>query len=160
MDDMSSDQIYKQMEPKVKEALKRAFRPEFLNRLDEIILFRALTETDIIEIAEKFLNRVAASAKEHELKLEYTDTLKRYLAKAGFSKSQGARPLRRVIQKEIEDPLSEHILRGEFMPGDTIKADIKGEGDAQEIIFTRIESKLLPDDEEIPALPAMGESEE
>jgi len=160
MEDMSSDQIYKQMEPKVKEALKRAFRPEFLNRLDEIILFRALTETDIIEIAEKFLNRVADSAKEHELKLEYTDSLKRYLAKAGFSKSQGARPLRRVIQKEIEDPLSEHILRGEFMPGDTIKADIRSEGDAQEITFTRIESKLLPDGEEIPALPAIDESEE
>jgi len=160
VDDLSSDQIYKQMEPKVKEALKRAFRPEFLNRLDEIILFRALTEEDIIEIADKFLTRVSESGAEHELKLEFTGDLKKYLAKAGFSKIHGARPLRRVIQKEIEDPLSEHILRGEFMPGDTIRTDISGEGDDQKITFNRIDSKLLPDDEEIPALPTGSDVEE
>ena len=160
MDDMSSDQIYKQMEPKVKEALKRAFRPEFLNRLDEIILFRALTEDDIIKIADKFLSRVSESALDHELKLEFSDDLMKYLAKAGFSKAHGARPLRRVIQKEIEDPLSEQILRGELMPGDTIKCDVTGEGDEQKITFTRIEGKLLPADEEVPALPSGTETEE
>ena len=142
-EDLSSDQIYRQMEPKVKEALKRAFRPEFLNRLDEVILFRALNEEDIIEIARKFLDRVAESAREHELKLTYTHELERYLARKGFSKTQGARPLRRVIQKEIEDPLSERILKGDFAPGDIVRADVKGEGDAQEIVFERIGSALM-----------------
>ncbi|HDS30794.1 MAG TPA: AAA family ATPase, partial [Firmicutes bacterium] len=137
IDDLSTDQIYKQMEPKVQEALRRAFRPEFLNRLDEIILFRALSEEDIIQIAVKFLDRVAESATEHQLKLTYTDNLKKYLARKGFSKAQGARPLRRIIQSEIEDPLSECILRAEFAPGDTVIADIKGEGENQEIVFTK-----------------------
>ncbi len=155
VDDLSTDQIYKQMEPKVKEALKRAFRPEFLNRLDEIILFRALTETDIIEIADKFLDRVAKSAEDHELNLVYTEELKHYLARKGFSKIHGARPLRRVIQKEIEDPLSEQILRSKFFPGDTINISVTGEDDDQEVEFTRLEEALLPADGpgDVPALP-------
>jgi len=151
-DDLSSDQIYRLMEPKVKEALKRAFRPEFLNRLDEIILFRALNEEDIIEIAEKFLERVAGSAQEHDLKLVYTQELMRYLARRGFSKTQGARPLRRVIQKEIEDLLSERILKGEFGPGDTVKVDVEGEGDKQVIVFKRVDLAL--NEPQIPALPS------
>lgn len=142
IDDMSTDQIYKQMEPKVKEALKRAFRPEFLNRLDEIILFRALTEEDIIEIADKFLTRVAGSAVQHQLKLVYTEELKKYLARRGFSKAQGARPLRRVIQSEIEDPLSERILKGEFSPGDTVRVDVEGEGEEETITFIIEEGSL------------------
>ncbi|HEX9744312.1 MAG TPA: ATP-dependent Clp protease ATP-binding subunit [bacterium] len=144
IDDLSSDQIYKQMEPKVNEALKRAFRPEFLNRLDEIIIFRALSEEDIIDIADKFLDRVNDSAVEHELNLEYTDQLKVYLARKGFSKAQGARPLRRVIQKEIEDPLSEQILQGNFNPGDTVMVDVTGEGDNQKITFNKIQLALEP----------------
>lgn len=143
VDELSSEQIYKQMEPKVKEALKRAFRPEFLNRLDEIILFRALEEDDIIEIAEKFLDRVAESAQEHELTLEFTEALKHYLAAKGFSKTQGARPLRRLIQKEIEDPLSERMLKGEFIPGDTIRVDVRGEGDDQDVVFERTDRKFV-----------------
>ncbi len=138
IDDLSTDQIYKRMGPKVQEALRRAFRPEFLNRLDEIILFRALEEEDIIEIAQKFLERVAESAQAHELTVEYTEELKRYLARKGFSKAQGARPLRRVIQKEIEDPLSEQLLRAEYKPGDTVLVTIEGEGDDEKIVFNNI----------------------
>jgi len=158
VDDLSTDQIYKQMEPKVKEALKRAFRPEFLNRLDEIILFRALSPEDIIEIADKFLDRVSESALEHELNLEYTQELKHYLARSGFNKAQGARPLRRVIQKEIEDPLSEQILRAEYSPGDTVKIDVEGEGDEQKIVFKRREL-ALPEGEHA-AIPAVAEEPE
>jgi len=157
IDDLSSDQIYKQMEPRVQEALKRAFRPEFLNRIDEIILFRALTEQDIIEIADKFLDRVSESAREHELSLEYTEKLKHYLARRGFSKSQGARPLRRVIQKEIEDPLSEQILRGEFLAGEVVNVDIEGEGDDQVIVF-RGSGRVALSEPATPALPS-GPSE-
>jgi len=138
VDDLSTDQIYKQMEPKVQEALRRAFRPEFLNRLDEIILFRALNEEDIIEIAEKFLERVSDSAREHDLHIEYTTELQHYLARKGFSKSQGARPIRRLIQKEIEDPLSEQLLRAEYKPGETVMVSIEGEGDDEKIVFKGI----------------------
>ncbi|MCK4719162.1 ATP-dependent Clp protease ATP-binding subunit [bacterium] len=138
IDDLSTDQIYKRMGPKVQEALRRAFRPEFLNRLDEIILFRALEEEDIIEIAQKFLERVAESATTHELTVEYTEELKKYLARKGFSKAQGARPLRRVIQKEIEDPLSEQLLRAEYKAGDTVLVTIEGKGDDEKIVFNNI----------------------
>lgn len=138
IDDLSTDQIYRRMGPKVQEALRRAFRPEFLNRLDEIILFRALEEEDIIEIAQKFLERVAESAQAHELTVKYTEELKRYLARKGFSKAQGARPLRRVIQKEIEDPLSEQLLRAEYKHGDTVLVTIEGEGDDEKIVFNNI----------------------
>jgi ATP-dependent Clp protease ATP-binding subunit ClpC len=155
-DDLSSDQIYRQMEPKVREALKRAFRPEFLNRLDEVILFRALDPEDIIEIAARFLDRVADSAKEHDLRLEYTSNLEQYLARRGFSKTQGARPLRRVIQKEIEDPLSERILKGDFKPGDLVRVDVRGEGDNQEVTFERAEP-MLAEGNEIPALTSKAE---
>jgi len=150
VNDLSTEQIYKQMEPKVKEALKRAFRPEFLNRLDEIILFRALSVDDIIEIAEKFLHRVGESSREHDIELDYTEELKRYLAKRGFSKAQGASPLRRVIQKEIEDPLSEKILQGLFSPGDTVRIDVEGEGDEVKIVFTKenlaLEAPKIPEE--------------
>ncbi len=159
IDDMTTDQIYKQMEPKVKEALKRAFRPEFLNRLDEIILFRALTEKDIIEIADKFLDRVAESARDHELTLEYTEELKHYLARKGFSKAQGARPLRRVIQKDIEDPLSEQILKSEYLPGMTVKIDVEGEGDDQKIVF-KSSATIALEEPATPALPSGSDEAE
>jgi ATP-dependent Clp protease ATP-binding subunit ClpC len=158
IDDLSSDQIYKQMEPKVQEALRRAFRPEFLNRLDEVVLFRALNEEDIIEIAEKFLNRVGDSAREHELNVEYTPELKHYLARKGFSKSQGARPLRRLIQKEIEDPLSEQLLRAEYMPGETVSVSIEGEGDDEHIVFKGIGIKEALEETVPPALPEKAEN--
>ncbi|MCX6646800.1 MAG: ATP-dependent Clp protease ATP-binding subunit [bacterium] len=158
VDDLSSDQIYKQMEPKVQEALRRAFRPEFLNRLDEVVLFRALNEEDIIEIAEKFLNRVGDSAREHELIVEYTPELKHYLARKGFSKAQGARPLRRLIQKEIEDPLSEQLLRAEYMPGETVRVSIEGEGDAEHIVFKGIGIKEPIEKGVTAALPEKADS--
>ncbi len=122
---LSPDQIYKQMEPKVREAIKKAFRPEFLNRLDETLIFRALTHDDIVLIADKFLRRVAESAMQHEIELKYSDNLLEFLSKEGYSKTQGARPLRRLIQSRVEDPLSEHILRKDFDPGDTVMVDYR-----------------------------------
>ena len=157
VDDLSTDQIYKQMEPKVQEALRRAFRPEFLNRLDEIVLFRALNEEDIIDIAEKFLNRVADSAREHELNIEYTDELKHYLARKGFSKAQGARPLRRLIQKEIEDPLSENLLRAEYEPGETVMVSVEGEGDEEHVVFKGMGKTPALEEGVAAALPEKAE---
>ncbi|MCI0481003.1 MAG: ATP-dependent Clp protease ATP-binding subunit, partial [Candidatus Dadabacteria bacterium] len=120
---LSPDQIYKQMEPKVREAVKKAFRPEFLNRLDEVLIFRALTTVDIVLIAKKFLARVAESAQLHEIELKFTNALYDFLSQKGYSKTQRARPLRRLIMNKIEDQLSEHILRKDFQPGDTVMID-------------------------------------
>jgi ATP-dependent Clp protease ATP-binding subunit ClpC len=117
----------------VREAIKKAFRPEFLNRLDETLIFRALTTGDIIKIAEKFLARVAESAQQHDIELKFTDDLLSFLSKEGYSKTQGARPLRRLIQSRIEDQLSEHILRKDFEPGDVVTVDYR-EG---EVHFSR-----------------------
>lgn len=122
---LTPDQIYKQMGPKVKEAIKKAFRPEFLNRLDETLIFRALTRDDILKIAQKFLKRVNESASHHDIELKFTDALYAYLAKKGYSKTQGARPLRRLIMNKIEDPLSEHILKKDFKAGDIVNIDYK-----------------------------------
>jgi len=128
---LSPDQIYKQMEPKVREAIKKAFRPEFLNRLDETLIFRALTRQDMLKIADKFLARVNESASQHEIELKFSDALLEYLSNEGYSKTQGARPLRRLIMNKIEDPLSEHILKKEFNAGDTVVVDYKD----KEVIF-------------------------
>jgi ATP-dependent Clp protease ATP-binding subunit ClpC len=130
---LTPDQIYKQMEPKVKEAIKKTFRPEFLNRLDETLVFRALTRADIVKIAEKFLTRVNESSQQHEIDLKFTDALYEYLSKEGYSKTQGARPLRRLIQNKVEDQLSEHILRKDFEAGDTVLVDYRD----GEVVFER-----------------------
>ena len=122
---LTPDQIYKQMGPKVKEAIKKAFRPEFLNRLDETLIFRALTRDDIYKIAQKFLRRVNESATHHDIELKFTDALFAFLSKKGYSKTQGARPLRRLIMNKIEDPLSERILKKDFKSGDTVNIDYK-----------------------------------
>lgn len=123
-----AEKIYKQFKPKVDEALKKTFRPEFINRLDESILFRPLTYDEITKILDRFIERVAESLKAHDLKLVITDNAKRFLVDHGFSKHQGARPLRRVVQRKVEDPLSELILKKGFKSGDTIKIDLKDEG--------------------------------
>ena len=127
-EDFDADKIYRQFKPKVEEALKKTFRPEFINRLDESILFRPLTYDEITIILDRFLNRVKKSLQAHNLKLEVTTEAKRYLVDHGFSKHQGARPLRRVVQRKIEDPLSELILKGEFKSGETIVIDLTDEG--------------------------------
>jgi len=130
---LTPDQIYKQMEPKVKEAIKKTFRPEFLNRLDETLVFRALTRADIVKIAEKFLARVNESSQQHEIELKFTDALYEFLSKEGYSKTQGARPLRRLIQNKVEDQLSEHILRKDFEAGDVVLVDYRD----GEVVFER-----------------------
>lgn len=127
-EEFNADKIYRQFQPKVQEALKKTFRPEFINRLDESILFRPLTYSEITKILDRFMVRVSVSLKSHDLKLEISDEAKRFLVDHGFSKHQGARPLRRVVQRKIEDPLSELILKGEFKAGDTIYIDLKDEG--------------------------------
>ena len=114
---------YEQMKSKVMDALKKTFRPEFINRLDGIMVFRSLTKEEITEIVELELRTLRAQLDEQEMKLALTPAARYAIADAGYNPDYGARPLRRVIQSEVQDPLSEALLEGRFVPGDTIQVD-------------------------------------
>ncbi|MFD9737196.1 NDP-hexose 4-ketoreductase, partial [Umezawaea sp. NPDC059074] len=114
---------YERMKNKVNDELKKHFRPEFLNRIDDIIVFHQLTQDQIIEMVDLMINRVEAQLKNKDMAIELTDRAKKLLATRGFDPVLGARPLRRTIQREIEDALSEKILFGEFPPGSTVVVD-------------------------------------
>jgi ATP-dependent Clp protease ATP-binding subunit ClpC len=116
---------YEDMRKDLLEELKRTFRPEFLNRVDSIIVFHALTQEDISQIVELELNKVCLRLEEYDIDLEATEAAKALLAEEGYSEEYGARPLRRVIQHRIEDTLSDAILAGEFTAGDTVLVDIE-----------------------------------
>ncbi len=114
---------YENMKKKVTDELRRTFRPEFLNRIDEIIVFHALNQEHIKEIVSLMVQEVAKRLAENQIAVEVTDAAKEYLAKEGFDENYGARPLRRAIQKEIEDRLSEEMLRGTVKHGDRVRID-------------------------------------
>ena len=106
---------------KVMEEVKKAFKPEFLNRIDEIIVFDRLTEDNIKDIAKLMLKSLKQRMSENEMEVEFTDEAVGKIAKSGFDPVYGARPLRRAIQNEIEDMLSEAIINGEIKKGDKVK---------------------------------------
>jgi len=112
---------YKELKGRVMEALRSAFKPEFLNRIDEIILFHQLRPDEIKKIIDLMLEEVRRMLRGQGIELQVDDKAKAQLALAGYDPQYGARPLRRVIQREIENPLSEKILSGEFKAGDKIK---------------------------------------
>ncbi len=116
--DEASD--YERMKTKVNDELKQHFRPEFLNRIDDIIVFHQLTQEEIVKIVDLMINRLDNQMRNKDMGLELTPEAKALLAKKGYDKTLGARPLRRTIQREIEDPLSEKILFGELQPGEII----------------------------------------
>ena len=119
-DDQSKDK-YEKLKETVTEEMKKAFRPEFLNRIDETIVFAHLTKEEIRQIVDLMLKDLFKRLNERELSVEVTDEVKDHLAEAGYSEAYGARPLRRLIQRKIEDMLAEEILSGKYSPGDTIK---------------------------------------
>jgi ATP-dependent Clp protease ATP-binding subunit ClpC len=114
---------YEKMKDKVLEEMKKTFRPEFLNRIDGVVVFHALTQEHIRQIVELMLSQIEAQLKEKDMKLETTDTAKDFLGEKGYDPAFGARPLRRVIEHMVEDPLSEALLEGRFHSGDTIQID-------------------------------------
>jgi len=118
-------QAYDEMRKKLMDALKRSFRPEFINRLDGVIVFRALSKEDIREIVQLELNKVNHRLEENRINLRATDGALEYLAEEGYNPEMGARPLRRVIQRKIEDRLSDALLAKEFEDGDSILIDIE-----------------------------------
>lgn len=116
---------YEEMKERVMEELRRTFRPEFLNRVDEIIVFHPLNEEHMKKIVDLMLKQVNERLKENNLTIEVSEKAKEWLVKKGFDPMYGARPLRRVIQKEVEDSLSEEILKGSISPGDVVLVDVE-----------------------------------
>jgi ATP-dependent Clp protease ATP-binding subunit ClpC len=116
---------YERMKQKVADELKQHFRPEFLNRIDDTIVFHQLSEEEIVEIVDLMAARVDTALKNKDMGLELTEASKRLLAKRGYDPVLGARPLRRTIQREIEDALSEKILFGELQPGQIVVVDVE-----------------------------------
>ena len=123
----------------VDEALKRVFRPEFLNRIDETIVFDTLTEEETRQIVDIIVSEVSDRLAEHGVTIDLTEVARDWLASEGFDRVYGARPLRRVIQRSIENPLSRLILGGEFVSGDHILADVDDEGGLE---FTKVEERV------------------
>jgi ATP-dependent Clp protease ATP-binding subunit ClpC len=126
---------YERMKERVSEELKRSFRPEFLNRIDEVIVFSELTKEEVTQIVDLLIKRVQTQLETQGLGLELTNDAKLFLADKGYDPALGARPLRRAIQRHIEDPLSEKILWKEFHAGETIMVDALDD----EIVFRAIE---------------------
>jgi ATP-dependent Clp protease ATP-binding subunit ClpC len=127
------------MKQKVNDELKKHFRPEFLNRIDDIIVFHQLTQDEIIQMVDLMIGRVGKQLKSKDMEMELTDKAKSLLAKRGFDPVLGARPLRRTIQREIEDALSEKILFEEVGPGQLVTVDVEnwdGEGAGEDAKFT------------------------
>jgi ATP-dependent Clp protease ATP-binding subunit ClpC len=122
-----SESNYERMKQKVNDELKQHFRPEFLNRIDDTIVFHQLLEDEILSIVDIMIARIEAQLRNKDMGLELTDNSKRFLAKKGFDPVLGARPLRRTIQREIEDSLSERILFNELKPGQIIVVDCEGD---------------------------------
>jgi ATP-dependent Clp protease ATP-binding subunit ClpC len=119
---------HKNTKEKIDEELKRMFRPEFLNRVDAVVVFKSLTTDQIRLIVDLQLIRLGKQLVEQEITIEVTDAAKDRLAKEGYDRIYGARPLRRVIQSRIEDQLSDHLLRGKIARGDTVAIDVNREG--------------------------------
>ncbi|HDM2782680.1 TPA: AAA family ATPase, partial [Staphylococcus aureus] len=121
-----SDAQYERMKAKVNDELKKHFRPEFLNRIDDVVVFHQLTREQIVQMVNLLIDRVGTQLEERDMGIELTDKAQNLLAQRGFDPVLGARPLRRTIQRDIEDQLSEKILFGEIGAGEIISVDVEG----------------------------------
>ena len=119
------EQAYEKMKDNLLNEMKKTFRPEFLNRVDGVVVFHSLTKEQIRQIVDLMLTSVTRQLQEKGITLEVTDAAKDFLGEKGYDEVYGARPLRRVIQDMVEDKLSEDLLRGEFRSGDTVIVDVE-----------------------------------
>jgi len=118
------EELMGELRQQMHELLRRTIRPEFLNRIDEIVLFKPLMKSEIRQIVDIQLERVQKMLKEKEITLAVSDEAKDWLAQLGYDVTYGARPLKRVIQKYLVNPLSQELLAGNFVDGDTIKVNV------------------------------------
>ncbi|MBC7249328.1 MAG: ATP-dependent Clp protease ATP-binding subunit [Anaerolineae bacterium] len=147
----SEEEAYQKMRDKLLAELKRTFRPEFLNRVDGVIVFRSLTKEQIKEIVGLELNKIRGRLTDYDIELRITDAAVEFLAEKGYSPEFGARHLRRTIQHRVEDVLSEKMLAGEFQPGDVILIDLQDDA----ITMSAVEHHPRPE----PAPSQEGESD-
>jgi ATP-dependent Clp protease ATP-binding subunit ClpC len=133
---------YDDMKDRVMGELKKIFRPELLNRIDEVIVFHKLSKDEIKTIVDLLLKRLREQMALHEASIELTDDAKEMLVEKGYDPAMGARPLRRAIQRHIEDPLADFVLGAELTPGSTIMVDRKGDEE--------VEITIIPGEEREP----------
>ena len=156
-DDLSA---YERMKTKVQQELKQHFRPEFLNRIDDVIVFHQLSKSEIVQIVDLMVNHLDERLKDRDISLDLTQAARELLAERGYDSSMGARPLRRTIQREVEDPLSEKMLFGEITPGSAVLVDVGTGEDGPEFTFTTTPKADVPDIPPMePAGPPPGSSE-
>jgi len=140
------------MKNRIMGELKKVFRPEFLNRIDDVIVFHKLQRDEIKTIVELLLRRIRESLAERELQLDLTEDAKDLLVEKGWDPSMGARPLRRAIQRYIEDPLADFVLRAELPPGATVLVGKAPEGEEPEVTL----SVIKPTEAPVPKPVAVG----
>ena len=123
------------MKERIEGALKAKFKPEFLNRLDDVIVFRKLTKDEAAKIADKILEGLSGQLQEMGIRVQLSGDAKAFLVEQGYSEEFGARPLNRTVRKLVEDRLAEEILRGNFQKGDTVVVDAEN----GELVFIKDE---------------------
>jgi len=160
---------YEDMKSRIMGELKKSFRPEFLNRIDDVIVFHKLQRDEIRAVVELLMQRVRETLAERGLQIELTEEARDFLVEKGWDPSMGARPLRRAIQRYIEDPLADFVLREELTEGATVMVDIAPEDSEDDVLLTVVESKVPaavgapeeePGDAEGDEPPAEGDSDE
>ncbi len=148
---------YEDMKTRIMGELKKVFRPEFLNRIDDVIVFHKLQKDEIKTIVELLLRRIRESLAERELQLDLSEAAKEFLVDKGWDPSMGARPLRRAIQRYIEDPLADFVLRSELPPGATVLVDRAPDGDEREVVLSIVQPEKVPAAVGAPEEPAATE---
>jgi ATP-dependent Clp protease ATP-binding subunit ClpC len=133
----SEEDAYKSMKDKVLEEVKKTFNPEFINRVDEIIVFKNLTHEELVEIVELRMSEVAERVRDKGIELIMTDEAEEFLVKVGYDPSYGARPIRRAVQQYIEDPLSEEVLKGSFAEGSSV--EVRKDKEHERLTFVKVE---------------------
>ena len=140
-----ADATYDGMKSRVMDRIERVFRPEFINRCDDIIVFRHLTLDDLKRVIDLELSKVRERLLERGLKLKLSDEAKKFIIRKGSNTDFGARPLRRSIENYVEDPLSEELLKGEFVGKDTIVVDIKEVAGKKQLTFIGVQGDVEPE---------------
>jgi ATP-dependent Clp protease ATP-binding subunit ClpC len=148
---------YDEMKERIMGELKRVFRPELLNRIDEVIVFHKLTKEEIMTIVDLMMKRLRDQMGEHEAVIELTEGAKELLVDKGYDPTMGARPLRRAIQRYIEDPLADFVLGRELGPGSTILVDRKND---DEVDITVIPAEITPEKVTVPPEEPRDSAEE